>query len=350
MDVETDNQSEVIPQSLGGKARAQRLSPKERSLIAQGAAEARWRRRTDESEKPVFPKATHDGELKIGEIALPCAVLDDGTRVISERGVTKALGGKRGGSHWRRKKMLTANEAKLPVYLSASNLKPFISNSLETALNSQIIFKTKTGGFGYGVAASLLPEICEVLLKARESRRLHPSQEHLASQAELLMRGLAHVGIIALVDEATGYQEIRDRLALQKILEAYVAKELAAWAKRFPDAFYKELFRLRGWQWKGMSVNRPSFVGKLTNDLVYERLAPGILEELKRKNPKVESGYRRHRFHQYLTDDVGHPALAQHLHATIAFMKVSSDWKTFYKMIDRAFPRKNDTIALALED
>jgi hypothetical protein len=120
-------------------------------------------------------------------------------------------------------------------------------------------------------------------------------------------------GIIALIDEVTGYQEIRDREALQQILDKYLRKEYAAWAKRFPDDFYREMFRLRGWQWRGMKVNRPSVVGRYTKDLVYSRLAPGIPEELERHNPKDDKGNRKSKHHQWLTEDIGHPALAQHL-------------------------------------
>ena len=40
------------------------------------------------------------------------------------------------------------------------------------------------------------------------------------------MRGFAQVGIAALVDEATGYQEVRDRKALQAILDAFLVKNL----------------------------------------------------------------------------------------------------------------------------
>jgi hypothetical protein len=154
----------------------------------------------------------------------------------------------------------------------------------------------------------------------------------------MLTRGLAHVGIIALVDEATGYQDVRDRLALQAILDAYLRKELAAWAKRFPEEFYRQIFRLRDWQWKGMKVNRPQIVAKYTNDLVYERLAPGILDELQRRNPKDEKGQRQAKHHQWLTD-VGHPALAQHLHAVIGFMRASARWDQFYRLLQRAFPK-----------
>ncbi len=66
--------------------------------------------------------------------------------------------------------------------------------------------------------------------------------ERIAKAASLLIRGLAYVGIVALVDEATGYQEVRDKRALQSILDKYLRKELAAWAKRFPDEFCKEMF------------------------------------------------------------------------------------------------------------
>jgi len=158
--------------------------------------------------------------------------------------------------------------------------------------------------------------------------------------------GLAHVGIIALVDEATGYQEVRDRLALQKILERYISKELLPWTKRFPDEFYEQLFKLRSWQYSGMSIKRPSYVGKLTNDLIYQRLAPGVLEVLRKVTPRDYKGRTKHRFHQHLTADVGNPELDKHLHAVIALMKATTTWKVFYRLIQRAFPKVSATLIL----
>src|SRR5206468_6981574 len=99
------------------------------------------------------------------------------------------------------------------------------------------------------------------------------------------------------------YQEFRDRHALQALLDRYLRKELAAWAQRFPDEFYQNIFRLRNWEWKGMSVNRPWIVGKLTKDIVYARLAPGIIKELEQRNPMDEKGHRKARHHQWLTED-----------------------------------------------
>lgn len=99
-----------------------------------------------------------------------------------------------------------------------------------------------------------------------------------------------------------------------------------------------------------MKIKKPSVVGKYTNDLVYERLAPNILEELQRRNPKNEKGHRLHRHHQWLTEDIGHPALAQHLYAIIGFMRACGTWEDFYRMIQRAFPKKNTTMLLPMPD
>ena len=62
---------------------------------------------------------------------------------------------------------------------------------------------------------------------------------------------------------------------LEEILEEFISKELVVWAKRFPDEFYEEMFRLKKWPYIPKSTKRPRFAGKLTNDLVYEALAPG---------------------------------------------------------------------------
>ena len=295
-------------------------------------------------------KATHIGTLQIGELSILCAVLEDGTRVLSARGVTKALGGKRGGSHWVRKRGMSGG-AELPVFISANNLKPFIDNDLAVALTEPIQHTLPRGGPpAYGVEAGLLPQICDVWLKAKEAEELSPAQELIAAKAGILMRGLAHVGIIALVDEATGYQYERARRALEEILDAFIAKELREWAKTFPDEFYSQMFRLRGWSYIPWSVKRPSAVGKYTNDLVYNRLAPGVLNELKMLNPTDERGRRKVHYHQWLTEDVGHARLREHLAAVIALMKASSTWDQFRRAINRALPSYGSTMELPLDE
>lgn len=334
--------------SKGGKARAKALTPREREEIARYAAEKRWSQK-EEGESDSTPRVTHSGKITIGELQLPCANLDDGRRVLSERGVTKALGGKRGGSHWQRRKVASVG-ANLPVFISASNLAPFISASLETALSQPILYRPRTGKTGrYGILATLIPEICEVWLKARRAGALHPSQEHLAKTAELLVSALANVGIVALVDEATGYQEVRDRQELHRILEAYIAKELLPWTKRFPDEFYQQLFRLRGWEYSPPSPKRPKMVGKLTSRIVYEKLPRVVLQELRQRNPVVKDGWRRHRHHQFLTEDIGNRHLEKHIASVTTLMRIAPNWSSFERLLERAFPGEGIQAELELE-
>ncbi|PYD81786.1 hypothetical protein CFR80_09735 [Komagataeibacter oboediens] len=282
-------------------------------------------------------EATHRGILRIGAVEIPCAVLKDGRRVLSENGIANVLGG-RSGSAKRLKTEAASEGAHLPVFLASRSLFPYISKELVDGPLKPISYISGDSEV-IGYAAEALPEICNIWLQARQDRKLNPQQSDRAQAAEIVMRGLAELGIIGLVDEATGYQATRDHDALQAILDKYLQKEFAAWAKRFPDAFYREIFRLRGWSWSAMSVARPGVVGTYTNDIVYERLAPGILDELRSRNPRQDEGGRARKHHQYLTEDIGHPALAQHLHAVIGLMRASATWGQFKTMLDRAFPK-----------
>lgn len=327
-----DMQNEVPEggRAKGGRARAESLTPEQRTEIARLGAQSRW-----DSSK--LPRATHSGVVKIGDIEIPCAVLDTGQRVLTQSGFMRALGRARQAKG----RQYYDADVNMPAFLTAKNIRPFVSKDLEVT-SSQILFRQK-GHKAFGYPAELLPQVCGVFLDALKAGVLVPTQLHIAEKAQILIRGLATVGIVALVDEATGFQEYRDSQALQAILDAYLKKEFAAWAKRFPDEFYYHIFRLKNWEWKGRKVNPPQVVAHFTKDIVYSRLAPHILEELERRNP-MENGRRRSRHHQWLTEDIGHPALAQHLHAVITLMRVSSTWEQFMAMLDVAHPPRGDTM------
>ncbi len=289
-------------------------------------------------------QATHQGELNIGDIVIPCAVLNDEkrTRVLTLRGFTKALGRRQ-----RRKGIALLGGTIPPPFLAANNLKAFISEDLLID-TTPILFKMG-GTKAYGYKAVLLPAVCDVFLKAKDAGVLLPRQEHIAKQCEILVRGLATVGVIALVDEATHYQEDRARDALEEILRNFISEELLKWVKTFPDEFYRQLFRLKNWQYYQFSVKRPLVAGRITNDIIYERLAPGVLDKLKQITPKDAKGRRKYRYHRRLTSDIGHPALREHLASVITLMKVSNSWRRFYAMLNRALPKWGSTLPMALE-
>jgi P63C domain len=293
-----------------------------------------------------LPVAWHTGEVKIGNVVLPCAVLEDGTRLITQRGVFNAIGrtGRSSGTP-------EGTASALPVFLRAKNLSPFITDELRTA-SAPIKFRQRTPkneSNALGFRAEILPLTCHVFIEAFNAAVLSNRQVHIAETCRSLAKGFAIVGITALIDEATGYQEIRDRKALQDILDRYLRKDFAAWAKRFPDEFYQQIFRLRGWQWRGMKVNRPGVVANYTKDLVYARLAPGVLAELERLNP-IDEGRRQVKHHQFLTTDIGHPALQAHLNGVVAIMRGSTTWPHAQRMIQRAYPKINTNLDLPFPD
>jgi hypothetical protein len=323
-------------QSKGGKARSLALSEEQRRAIAQKGADARWG----------VEQATHSGTLNIGNMKFPCSVLSDGTRILTQSDFMEVMGMYYSG--WVAKNKPQGQSADVPHFLAFETLKPFVERHLGSLQSVVVKYKTEKGALAHGIKAEIIPKICEVWLDANDEIKLGKRQKQIADKAKIIMRALAHVGIVALVDEATGYQEVRNKEALQALLDAFLRQELAAWAKRFPDEFYKELFRLRGWQWNKLSSKRPIFIGKLINDLVYERLAPSLLQELEILNPKDDKGRRHSRHHQWLTEDVGNPALAQHLHAVIGLMRASSNWNQFKGMLDKAFPKRGDVLQLEL--
>lgn len=321
--------------SKGGKARAEALTKEDRSAISKNAAKARWNVTNS------LPVATHgsvDMPLKIGGIELPCYVLEDGRRVLTLSGFQSGLGMAQGGS-------MVSGMNRLQLFISRKSIKPFVSKELSDRIQNPILFRISNGR-GYGYEAEILAELCESVLSARAAKALQPQQQNIAQQCETLIRGFARVGIVALVDEATGYQKDRASKALSEILEAFIAKELQPWVKTFPDEFYDNLFRLRGLSYPNDSVKRPSYFGHLTNDIIYRRLAPAILEELKKTSPRSPKGNLKSAYHQRLTSDHGHPKLKEHLSSVIAIMKLSRDYKDFKRNLDIVHPKFNQSLSL----
>src|SRR5690606_15503057 len=148
-------------------------------------------------------------------------------------------------------------------------------------------------------------------------------------------------GIIALVDEATGFQRDREKDALAQILEAFIAKELQPWLKTFPPDFYEEMFRLRGLPYPNLSGKRPQYFGVLTNSVVYDRLAPGVREELQKGIPRNEAGRPTAKYFQKLTQNAGYPKLREHLGSVVTLMKLSDTWEDFMAKLDRLHPKFN---------
>ena len=321
-----------VKKVAAGKARADQLSPERKKEIAQKAALARW--------SGHLPDATHEGDMKVAGMELPVAVTSDGVRLMISRAFMTALKRPWKGSYAR---------TELPNFIAAKNLLPFISNELLDVLEP-VEFINKRGQKAQGYRVELLQLVCEAYLDARKAGVLTQTQEKVAAQSEVLLRGFARLGIIGLVDEATGYQRDRATDALAKILEQFIAEELQPWVKTFDNEFYEQMFRLRGLDFPKDTVKRPQYFGHLTNDIIYRRLAPGVLDELKRTEPKAPSGRRKGTIQQRLTPELGHPKLREHLASVTTIMDLSDDYKDFMKKLDKRHPRFNENLSFDFEN
>jgi hypothetical protein len=324
--------------SKGGQARARNLSPERIKEIARMGGLAKLEKAG--GKLPQFAKyGAPDRPLRIGEIEIPCYVLADGTRVLAQRGLQSSIGLSEGGGQGGARKVAALMERLAEKGVNVRDLPARASTPIR-------FIPPHGGNPADGYDATILPDICAVLIEAQQKGALDKRLDRLAERAAVLQHGFATVGIVALVDEATGYQDARPREALAKILERFVAKELRPWIKTFPHDYYREIYRLNGWPTYDEKVGRPGVIGHWTNNIVYKRLAPGVLEELKRLTPRDAAGRHKYKLFQRLTEEVGHPKLREHLTGVVMLMKYSPDWQTFIERLDREYPQWGDTLLL----
>jgi len=331
------------PKSAGGIARAKSLTPEERKAIAIKAAKARW-----EDDSPI---AQYEGTFNIGNTEVTAVVLPDGTRLITQAAFLKALG--RSRSPKAGTGVLTTVDG-LPFFLQANVLKPFIDNEL-TKSTKPVFYRTEKGKKGVGYRAELLPQVANVYLCLRdkyqeEGKNVPKTFAHIVLACDLVTRALAHVGIVALVDEATGYQSAREHDELQKILDKWLNGYARKWAKTFPDEFWDKLLKAKGYE-SYIGLPRPQFIGHWVNDVIYKRLAPGVLAKIQEQNPKTKKGNRKFKHFQFLTEDHGAPELREHLTKAITIMDVAiATGQDFDILIDQVLPKYGNTIEMNFTD
>lgn len=283
-------------------------------------------------------QASHRGYLKIGNqdkgyVEIPCAVLENNKRIISQTGLFSAFNRPRKGEK---------RQDGLPSIIGAKNLLEYVDE--EVIEKSKPIHYYHTNGTNaVGYDAELIPLVCELYLKADEENNTVSSQDKIVEQAKIIIRSLAKVGITALIDEATGYQYDREKDELQQLLSKYIAEDFLKWQSRFPRKYYQEVFRLFNWKYDPFSLKRPGYLGKFTNEYVYEQLPPGALDKLKKLNPTNKKGRRSRKHHQHLTEEIGLPHLDKHLMKLITVMELSDNIEDFKHNFDKVFRKEYQT-------
>jgi len=318
--------------SKGGLARAASLSPAERQDIARKAVQVRWAK-TDSNapviktnkELPPLPYSMFRGTLQIGNVEIEVHVLNDLRRVMTQREVLRVItGGSEGGN--------------LGPYLDAN---PLINKDL--LLGGTFQFKVPGNPrLATGFEATQLIEICTAYLEAREQNKLTKNQQPLAWQAEIVIRACAKVGIIALIDEATGYQKIRAKHALQLKLQAFISDDIQEWAEMFSEEFWLELARLEGVKYSPR--NRPIRWGKYVMMFVYDAVDKDVGRQLRKINPDPHF-LKNH--HQWLKLH-GREKVNNQIQRIIGIMKTCADMTDFRQKFSYIF--KTDPLQFAWDE
>ncbi len=298
----------------------------------------------DKENSDIILRATHGSNktpIRLGLLEIPCYVLEGDIRVLSGRGIQKALGSKSASGQW------------LKGFVNNKTIAPFFSAGVLDNLNTPIRFiRPDAGGsqsITYGYEATLLIDIIDAIIDANIAGVYN--DPNIVASANVLSKALKRVSIIALVDEATGYQNERVKNALEIILNKFILAEAKKYEVTFPLQLYKEWFRLNNWEWKEENAQkRPGVLGTWTNDLIYRRMAPGLLEELERKNPKNQKGYREHKHFEFLTDEVGEPRLREFFGGLIALARATTTWRKYMEMVNRAYPPPLEGLFKDLKD
>ena len=335
--------------SKGGKARASVLTPEERSAIARKAVRTRWalakgESLTNEEEEQVVPplrqalpagplqRISHfHGSVAFGAISVPCHVLNDGSRVIAQREVMKALSGQERPS------------GTIARLIGVSPISDYINP--DEVVSKVIRYRLSGPGHqmeAFGYEATLLIEVCEAFLRARDDNVLSEAQMRVAHRADVILRACAKIGIIALIDEATGYQEVRQRNALQLKLQAFIADDIQVWAKMFPDEFWLELARLEHTKYSPRS--RPLRWGKYVMAFVYDAIDKDVGKELRKKNPNPDF---RQNHHQWMKE-FGRQRVRDHINQVLGVMKLCQDMDDFHAKLGYVF--RSDPLQLTFFD
>ena len=270
---------------------------------------------------PPSPFAKFQGSIDLAGNPVDVYVLDTGDRVLSMRSAVKVLTGKDAGN--------------LGEYLSVAGLKGYIDNDL-ALVDSKDFHIPGTQFRGRGITAEQFEAILSGYVRALHAGALKTDrQREIAITCAILSTAFLRLGIIAQIDEATGYQYVRAEDALQVKLRAFISDELRAWEKTFPDELWEQFGRLTNWQ--GSLHKRPKWWGHLVMELIYDALDPDIAKYLKDNKPKPFHGQN---YHQWLTQDVGLKSLIPHIYEVIGMAKTCRDIKELKEKVAEHYGRE----------
>lgn len=230
------------------------------------------------------------------------------------------------------------------VFMRTTNRKGLgsvIAEDLRQKLDNPLILRTIKGDLSHTYDHTVMIDICKAIWQAAKEGKLHPSQEFLAKQAEMIIIASARLGLAALIDEATGYVKDKNKEEYRELYKEYIREQAREYEKEFPEQFYDVIYKIYNLRRNPLAKNHPQFFGGVTRKYIYAPLAysnGAILEMLDELNPVVYNrGGRKYKLHQFISI-IGLPAFRAMIWQFIGIGNASRTKESFDRAFKRAFP------------
>lgn len=270
------------------------------------------------SEKPLM-KVTHYGTIHFGaDVECEAIVLADGRRGFNRRQLVAIAG-------------FTGNVTGSRFGHFLAEISP---NALKIYEDTSSKVSMPNGATANFISCDVVPEFASGVIHQALDGTLHPQRRMLIAPCLKIQDSLARVGIVALIDEATGYQYHRAPDALQDLFARLIRNTAADWERRFHPDYYQAIYKLFGWQYDQTVSQRPHIIGKITLQWVYEPVfPPEILVAIKERQSSEK-------MHQWLTDEGGLKLMEKQRDAVMMIARSSADHQDFEARCSVAFFRR----------
>lgn len=276
--------------------------------------------------------------LKIGNTLLHCYILDNKQRVITIDSVQKVLGYEGKSENW------------LVEFLTSINRFTPIQNELllkiKIPLSAISIINGNEKEISNLIDATFIVQTCLTIVKAKEDGFLNLNQLKYAKSASIVLVKLQNTSIENLIDEATGFNWYREK-AIEKVILLLLEKqndEANFWIKTIPVQFIDKILDLNDLDWKIIFEN-PSYLAKISTEIIYSRIDNEILENLRTTKPKRTYTRKNNK-----KQDNEHPELKKHIISIESLLIASgNNWSVFIELLNKAFPKQKNRPIIEFE-
>jgi len=197
-----------------------------------------------------------------------------------------------------------------------------------------------------------ITKFCKAVGEARRAHKIAGEAFlEYAESCERFLAAAADIGLVALIDEATGYIREKQKHEYRDLFRDFIREQMRDWEKEFPDEFFDGIYKIYNLR-RESNKNHPQFFAKFIRKYVYHPLADShgvLLSMLDDKNPVIGKG-RKHKLHQFLDEKVGLTKLRAHVWKVVGILSSVNTKAGFQKGFRNAFPRAFDQMDLELDD